>query len=107
TRDKMINQPVFIIGAPRSGTTWLQLLLSQHPAVATCNETHLFSGFLTAAVKTWTQQKESERKIGLHTIFTDDEFYGEIQRLAHRVLERMRSGKPSAQIVLEKTPAHV
>jgi hypothetical protein len=29
---------VFIVGAPRSVTTWLQLLMAQDPQVATCQE---------------------------------------------------------------------
>ena len=27
-------QPVFIVGCPRSGSTWMTLLLSQHPEIA-------------------------------------------------------------------------
>lgn len=101
------SQPVFIIGAPRSGTTWLQLLLSQHPLVATSNETHLFNGFLASALDAWGWQMDSEREIGLHTLLSEAEFYDEIQRLVGVVFERVRATKPTAPIVLEKTPAHV
>ena len=37
---------LFIVGSPRSGTTWLQLLLAGHPEVATRGETHLFEHFV-------------------------------------------------------------
>src|SRR5215469_4920410 len=44
---KMIpHKYVLIVGCPRSGTSWLQRLLSQHPQVATTQETHLFSEYL-------------------------------------------------------------
>lgn len=34
--------PVFIVGAPRSGTTLLGRILDRHPALAICNETRFF-----------------------------------------------------------------
>ncbi len=38
--------PVFIVGHPRSGTTWLTRLLGEHPHLATGGETHLFNLYL-------------------------------------------------------------
>ena len=35
--------PVFIVGAPRSGTTFLRILLSRHPSLAICGETRFFA----------------------------------------------------------------
>ncbi len=34
---------VFLVGAPRSGTTWLQHLLGAHPRIATRQETDLLN----------------------------------------------------------------
>ena len=39
---KMCSQPLFIIGAPRSGTTFLVNVLNQHPSVHITNETRIF-----------------------------------------------------------------
>jgi hypothetical protein len=36
---------VFLVGAPRSGTSWLQLLLSASPSIATATETYLFATY--------------------------------------------------------------
>ena len=38
----MIQTRVFLVGCPRSGTTYLQSLLAAHPAVTSLPETHFF-----------------------------------------------------------------
>ena len=35
-------QPLFVIGAPRSGTTFLCHILNQHPAIQLTNESRIF-----------------------------------------------------------------
>ncbi|HIK31041.1 MAG TPA: sulfotransferase [Oscillatoriales cyanobacterium M59_W2019_021] len=35
---KPIGEPIFLVGAERSGTTMLRLMLSHHPEIAWCNE---------------------------------------------------------------------
>lgn len=34
--------PIFILGAPRSGTSLLRVMLNRHPAIALCDETYYF-----------------------------------------------------------------
>lgn len=97
---------VFLVGAPRSGTTWLQLLLSSSPAVATANETHLFSAYLGGLFLSWKNFQFMERDIGLHHLFGEKEFFEKIRGFSDDVLSKILSRKPGATVVLEKTPAH-
>ena len=60
------KQIVFLVGGPRSGTTWLQLLLSRSPRIATANETHLFTGYTRSLFSAWNQHQRNVRELGLH-----------------------------------------
>ena len=35
---KMLEKPIFIIGAPRSGNTWLGRVIENHESVVCCEE---------------------------------------------------------------------
>jgi len=107
----LIDQPfIFIIGAPRSGTTWLQTLLGAHPAIVTGQESHLFSHYLLPLWKAWQQglewMKEDERYTGLTSYLTQDEFDGLMQTFIYTVFSKLQGAKPTAHFILEKTPIH-
>jgi hypothetical protein len=98
---------VLIVGCPRSGTSWLQLLLAQHPAVATTQETHLFNNYLSPLEQTWQRFPAVDPNIGMRRLLSEDEFYALCAEFAKAVLGRIADRKPNAQVVLEKTPGHV
>lgn len=56
--------PVFVVGAPRSGTTLLQLLIASHSAFFTFPETHFFTHVLPHLPALDTLRAE-----GFHTLF--------------------------------------
>ena len=96
---------VFIVGCPRSGTSWLQLLLAQHPSVATTQETHLFSTYLRPLCGQWERMRS--RDIGMGQLLSDDGFYQLCAEFAAKVLQHIADSNPAATAVVEKTPAHV
>jgi hypothetical protein len=99
---------VFLVGAPRSGTTWLQLMLASSEHVATCNETHLFTQYLASLFDSWDLFKRNPvREIGLSHVMEESEFLALIRNFADGVISRILANKPDASVILEKTPDHV
>lgn len=104
---------VLLVGAPRSGTTWLQTMLGAHPDVATPQETDLFSRFLQPMLDSWTREVRGgpdawakRRYKGLHSVLTDEEFAALGRSMLGTVTERAAALKPGATVVVEKTPSH-
>ncbi len=100
TRDLEV---IFLIGAPRSGTTWLQAMLASHPAVYTGPETFFFGTF-GAAEQEFLRPKE--RRVGLGEYLSQSEFYAFMADLFWRSISALPppAGKP--RFFLEKTTHH-
>jgi Sulfotransferase family len=98
---------VLIVGAPRSGTSWLQVLLAQHSKIATTQETHLFNGYLAHLGRAWERYTLLGQDIGMTRLLREDEFYRLCGEFAQMALEKIADAHPSATVVLEKTPDHV
>lgn len=99
----------FIIGAPRSGTTWLQIMLGAHPNLVTPQELHLFSRYIAPLWTAWEEEvarPRGDRIVGLMTALTEEEFERELQHLVLAVHRRVLAMKPGATLVLEKDPAY-
>jgi sulfotransferase family protein len=101
------KQLVFLVGAPRSGTTWLQLLLARSPFVVTAQETHLFSVFLSSIVDEWNRLRKGGQRTGVNLVLIDEEFRRLLRSTSGFVLAKIAQSKPSATVVLDKTPDHV
>jgi hypothetical protein len=95
---------VFIVGCARSGTTWLQKVLSQSPYVATGPETHLFSSYLRSLEDTWHKRKGT--RVGLSHLMTEDELVEWMRGFSELCLGRIADARAGAKIVVEKTPKH-
>lgn len=104
---------VFLTGATRSGTTWLQNLLGSHPEIATPQESDLMSYYVAPWWEQWhTSLPESEkewsarRHNGLPSIITEDEFDEILGGVIDRIYTAAGELKPSASMVLDKVPGY-
>jgi Sulfotransferase family len=107
---------IFIVGPARSGTSWLQTMLAEHPDVASPPETGLFVEFLAPMERAWQQHRaqldaaraEGSRMNvqGLATVVTSSDMLAWYRTLYAVARERVLAGKPGATRLLEKTPDH-
>ena len=108
--DKPANtNPVFLIGAPRSGTTWLQYMLGAHDLIATPQETNLFSKYLAPLWDTWAKDLRIDRNgryKGLVACYTQEEFEDALRGIVSGAYRSVLAQKPGARILLEKEPAY-
>ncbi len=102
---------VFVVGSPRSGTTWLQRLLAAHPAVRTGQESNIFSLYVAPQLARWRreQQRQGESPdfrggIGLGGYFDDGAFLDVLRFYVVKMLEA--TGLQDGELFLEKSPSH-
>lgn len=100
---------VFIIGAPRSGTTWLHLMMGAHGRFATGQESQLFERYLSVIADRWQEEldwpdTEDVRKHGISSYLTDEDFTALLRDAAMRVYTPALALKEGATHVLEKSP---
>ena len=99
------GRAVFVVGAPRSGTTWLHQLLAVHPEVATAGESHLFCEGLGELL---ANHADPDPYMKLDTWVSHGELLTLVRALTDGLFQRMRDhGRPGATRVLDKTPNHV
>lgn len=102
---------VCIIGAPRSGTTWLQAMIGAHPAIATAPELKLFDLFTVPWEQSWRQLDELQRSAGggprgLRSVWSDADFHRRLIDVMRDVYGRVLAAKPGARVVLDKSPSY-
>ena len=95
---------VFVIGAPRSGTTWLQNMMGAHPEIVTPQESNLFSVYVALLRREWSRslpvsanEWQSARHNGLPAILTEEEFNLLIRDFVLSVYDAVRRLKPGRQ----------
>ena len=103
----------YIIGSPRSGTTWLQRALALHPAVVSPQETSLFESYLSTWQWQWNEQipvdEEQWRRVrfkGLPAVLTSEEFDDLLRSVVDFVYTKVLALKPGATVILDKDPGN-
>ena len=99
---------VFVVGMPRSGTTWLQILLASHPKVVTCKELHLWDNVVKRMLNAWKIDKDRSSENGLKSVTS----YGEYLKIVKSVCDSIYSAvlsklDPSFDVFIEKTPNNI
>lgn len=97
----------FIIGCPRSGTTYVRDLLTCHPKVRTGRESFLFAWYLGPVIRAWNRPGGQETGFaGLRAYLTDDEFHQVVFEATDKLIALMAPNMQVDDIFVEKTPNH-
>lgn len=101
---------VFLVGAPRSGTTHLQRLLASLRGVETAQESHVFE-YIAPMVRLWNAHlagatSDARGGVGLPCYLEEQEFVAAVRRLFWEFLEPTLDTLPGGCLFLEKTPLH-
>jgi hypothetical protein len=102
--------PVFVVGMPRSGTTWTQRMLAMHPDAWGLLETYMFArrgglgGLLEAAPPLRENDDLGLPPPGLGRIFDREALVAELRSIGTRWLSQGSDGSP---FVIEKSPWHL
>lgn len=101
-------QPLFIIGSPRSGTTMLQVLIGEHPKVATTVELTLYRMYVAPWLRMWDEEKRTSESgrwhQGLPFVWERAELAEFLREFTERVYRKLLASKPGATHVLDKHP---
>ena len=98
---------VFVIGSPRSGTTWLLELLRRHPDVAAVPaESHLFHLFLSPNLQMFDAMSRRPGRGLMAKVVSDADFVRACRRFADVVLESILRRNRGARLIVEKSPPH-
>ena len=87
---------IFIIGSPRSGTTWLQKLLASHDAIVTGQESEFF---ITVAEPILTNyfklinNPSGRGGTGLPCYLTTNELLSLLKEIFYEIVSKVRSDK--------------
>jgi len=102
----IILKPIFIVGAGRSGTTWLQRLLLENTKIIGGQETHFFR-FFNDSLESVINASNDSRQVGLSTYWSDADFYMQIRNIWLGTFQAVINKNTNAKILIEKTPNHV
>lgn len=83
------------------------MLLLQHPAIVSVQETHVFSEWITPLLSTTSRQRDAGRTVGLSAILDNDQMVDIARSIYGAVVDRAVDGHPDARVFVEKTPGHV
>jgi hypothetical protein len=108
TRDlnAILEAPVFVVGAPRSGTTWVQRMLLGHPAICGGQESHFFDVLGSPLLASFQAIGGPNRDVGLACYWERPALVDRIADLWRQTFRDLVERTPTATVLLEKSPGH-
>lgn len=103
TSDK---QYIFIVSSPRSGSTWLQLMIGAHPNVCTSIEVTIYDRYVGPLLKAWQSEVAQPNRPGLCDQWTEAEFTDFLRDFVQRTYRPIWATNPQATHLLDKRPAN-
>jgi hypothetical protein len=104
-QETIADRPVFIVGAPRSGTSWVQRILLSDPAVCGGQESHFFSVF-GAVLQSFDKHQTLGRNVGLPSYWHESDLLDEMRRMWRKTVAPLIESRRDARLLVEKTPDH-
>lgn len=102
--DQLIAPPIFVVGAARSGTTWVYDILTSHPEVAGVYESWLFTRN-NGLGSLFTEAHWPPNRSGLSRLLERQVLLDETRVFADRVLSK--AIEPNHRFLVEKSPSHL
>jgi hypothetical protein len=106
---------VFIVGFPRSGTTWVMWLLAQLPSVAAIQQSGIFHAF--EKLENWwrkdhrfTRGEGGKEKLGMEgmaSVLSYDDYVECVRPMISRIFQRVAEASLGTEIVVEQTPENM
>jgi hypothetical protein len=103
---------IIIIGSARSGSTWLQILLSSHPEVSTSIEFPFFCDYIQPLFMSWKEDKEKINKEkesfnvshrgALSLFWSESDFQKFLYRFTVEAHRKILDKKSTAKYVIDK-----
>lgn len=104
------KQFIFIIGAPRSGTSWLQLMIGAHPNVSTSVELTLYNKYIGPWIDAWKEEyaniEDDRWTQGLPYLLTKEDLYDFLREFVVKVYGRVHAANPKTTHILDKHPGY-
>ena len=97
----LLPKMFFVVGCQKSGTTWVQRLLDDHPAICCNGETYLAPALLRQALGTYN----ARQKAGPEGCFQDTDLAALARHCVQRLYERWTDGH-AVEALGENTPEH-
>ncbi len=102
---KLDASPIFIVGAARSGTTWVNDIFAAHPHVASIRESWLFSRNNGLGTLLVDSHRWSESPQGLGRILEREKLIELIRQFSCEILSEAIG--PNHRFLVEKSPSHL